>query len=472
MPNNPNMKHFSLVFLLLPFLTSGQVRMSELISKRGLFYEMAGKSPYSGQAFTLAANGDTQTIVSYKDGLLDGPIKSWYAKDHIQIEGSLEKGDKTGSWKLYYPSGKIKKQTTYSHNVENGEETFWFENGKMEKTGSYTEGKLNGKYTWYYDNGQKSQEGFLVDGVEDSTWNEWYDNGKQKMTGHFTDRVKNGDWTFWDEQGNVSSKKNYQHGLVITDKDNLDTYLEKMQYYIGKKNFKEALKNIDGAEATLTSKSDTSAMYMSLEVYRSKCYSYAFHYRQAEKILLETIGLTPAQIQIIQNSHLDKTPAKINQVIGEINQKDQTAFKTTNHIALALCYNMLGDSVNLQKEQQISMLKGGMKDYVINISLELYRLAGSRVDNYLALLDINAKIAKEGASEKLELQKVQYLIGNEKFEEAQKIVDRYLNKDPKNVTALLSKAALENAFGNVDKMRLYEDKAQAVDPNALNGGQE
>lgn len=462
------MKYVFFLSFFLPLLSAGQVKMKELITKRGLSYEMAGRTPYTGKAYSTFPNGDTQTVVTYKDGVLDGEVTGWFSKDHKQLEGFIEKGQKSGIWKLYFESGKLRKQTAYSHNVEDGEETFWFENGHVEKKGTYSEGKLSGKYTWYYENGQKKQEGFFAAGDQDSTWSEWYENGKQKMTGHYSNLVKNGEWTFWDEQGNITTQKNYQQGLVVVAKDNLDTYLEKMEYYLAKRNYKEALKNVEAAEATLTTKTDTSQLYMSLEVYRSKCYTYSFHYRQGEKILLDDLGLTPAQVQTIQNSHLDKSPAKFNQLINEINQKDQAGFKATNHIALALCYNILGDSVNFQQQQQVSMVKGGLKDYIVNISLELYKLVGERTDNYNALQNINARIAKEGATERLEMEKVQYLIGNEKFEEAQKIVDKYLQKDAKNVTVLLSKAALETANGNFDKTKIYEDKARAIDPNALN----
>lgn len=461
------MKYLLLLSFLLPILASGQVKMNELITKRGLTYDMGSRDPLSGQAYTLFPNGDTQTVVTYKDGLLDGAVVSWYAKDQKQVEGVLDKGQKTGVWKLYFESGKIKKQTTYSNNVEDGEETFWFENGNIEKKGTYSEGKLNGKYAWYYENGQKKQEGFFLAGVEDSTWSDWYETGKQKMIGHLSNHERNGDWTYWDSLGNITAKKNYQHGLVIVAKDDFDTYVEKMEYYVGKKNYKEALKNVEAAEATLTTKTDTSGIYMNLLVYHSKCYSLFSHNRQAEKVLLDALGLTPVQVQVIQNSHLDKSPAKVNQLISEINQKEQNGFKATNHIVLALCYNILGDSVNFQQQQQIAMLKGGMKDYIINISLQLYKLAGARSDNYLALQDVDSRITKEGATEKLELEKAQYLISNEKFEEAQKIIDKYLQKDAKNVIVLLLKADLETALGNVDKIKLYEDKALAIDPNAL-----
>ncbi len=75
-------------------------------------------------------------------------------------------------------------------------------------------------------------------------------------------------------------------------------------------------------------------------------------------------------------------------------------------------------------------------------------------------------------TEKLELEKARYLIGNEKFEEAQKIIDKYLHKDAKNVTVLLLSADLETALGNVDKTKLYEDKALAIDPGALSSTKE
>jgi antitoxin component YwqK of YwqJK toxin-antitoxin module len=437
------MRYLTLLSFLLPILASGQVKMNELITKRGLAYQMAERVPFNGKAYSYFANGDTQTVVTYKDGVIEGEFVSWYAKDRKQVEGLFDKGQKTGVWKLYFESGKIKRQTTYLNNVEDGEETFWFENG------------------------QKQQEGFYSGGSQDSTWSEWYETGKPKMVGHLTNFERNGDWTYWDEQGNITVKKNYQHGLVIVSKDNFDTYVEKMEYYLGKKNYKEALKNVEAAEATLTAKTDTSEIFMNLVVYHSKCYSLFSHNREGEKVLLDALGLTPLQVQVIQNSHLDKSPAKINQLISEIDQKEQSGFRATNHIALALCYNILGDSVNFQQQQQIAMLKGGMKDYIINISLQLYKLAEARSDNYQALQDVDGRIKKEGATEKLELEKAKYLVKNERFEEAQKIIDRYLQKDTKNVALLLLKADLETALGNVDKIKLYEDKALAIDPNAL-----
>src|SRR5436305_12349618 len=106
------MKYLLFLSSLLPILASGQAKMNELITKHGLAYEMAGRTPFTGRAYSYFPNGDTQTVVTYKEGIPDGEVVSWYAKDLKQVEGLLDNGQKVGIWKLYFESGKIKKQTT------------------------------------------------------------------------------------------------------------------------------------------------------------------------------------------------------------------------------------------------------------------------------------------------------------------------------------------------------------------------
>lgn len=461
------MKYFITLSFLIPFLVIGQVNLSSLVKKNGLSYEKEATAPFTGKAFAYFPDGAVQTSLEFKDGLPNGEIISWAKKDVKQVEGFLDNGKRAGTWKLYYGNGKLKKQSTYKNDTENGEEIFWFENGNVQKKGIYVNGKLNGKYEWYFENGQKQQEGFFVMGKEDGDWKEWFENGKQKMMGHFTNFEKNGNWTWWNEKGEITTSKNYTAGLVSVDKDNFDTYLEKMEYYISKKNYKESLKNVELAEATVKDKTEGNSIFMGLAVYHSKCYSFFHHYNQGEKVLLNAIGLTEDQSKIIQGSHLASSPGKIQGLIKEITDKDNAEFRIGNHIALALCYNVVGDTVSLQKEQQLMMEKGQMQDWIINISMELYKFASQREGYHAALIIINEHLMPAGKTEKLELDKAYYLIRTEKFEEANAIVDRYLNANDKNVTALLLKADIEMAYGNVDKMKIYENKAIAIDPKAL-----
>jgi antitoxin component YwqK of YwqJK toxin-antitoxin module len=461
------MRYFISLSFLIPSLIFGQVKLDNLTKRNGLSYEKGATVPFTGKAFAYFTSGAVQTILEYKDGIPNGEIKSWSKKDVRQVEGFVANGKKTGTWKLYYESGKLKKQSVYQNDTENGEEIFWYENGNLQKKGSYLNGKLNGKYEWYFETGQKKQEGFFLNGRADSTWSEWHENGQQKMVGYFTNFEKNGNWTWWNEKGIIVTSKNYTNGLVNIEKDNFDTYLEKMEFFLAKRNYKESLKNVELAEATIADKSESNSIFMGLEVYHSKCYSYFSHFKQGEKVLLDAIGLTNNQSQIIQTSHLEKSPEKLKQVIKEIAGKDKSKFQISNHIAMALCYNLLGDTVSLEKEQQLMMEKGEMQDWIIKISMELYKLAGERFNNYYSMEYVIEQIKKEGLTEKLELDKALYLIRTEKFEEAQTIVDKYLNTNDKNLTALLLKADIEMAYGNVDKMKIYEDKAIAIDPKAF-----
>ena len=102
------MKQIIFIFFLIPTLTFGQVKMESLIRKNGLAFEQGASTPFTGKAFDYFQNGGTKTILEYKDGLPNGEIKSWYSKDIKQAEGFVEKGQRTGTWKLYYESGKLK----------------------------------------------------------------------------------------------------------------------------------------------------------------------------------------------------------------------------------------------------------------------------------------------------------------------------------------------------------------------------
>ncbi len=461
------MKYFIVLALVVPTLTFGQVKLEDLIKRNGLSYEAGATNPFTGKAYAYFPDGSVQTMLEYKDGLPDGEIKSWSKKDVKQAEGFVAEGKRTGTWKLYFENGTLKKQATYQNDKENGEEIFWFANGNLEKKGNYVDGKLNGKYEWYFENGQKKQEGFFVNGREDSTWNEWFENGRKKMVGHFSNFEKNGNWTWWNENGNITTSKNYVNGLVTVDNESLDIYLERMEFFLERRNYKESLKSAELAESTIEDKTEKNPIFMGVARYHSKCYSVFSHYKQAEKILLEAIGLNDEQCQIIQTSHLDQGSEKIKQLIRQIGKDKKPGFEIGKHIALALCYNILGDSISTRKEQQIMMEKGEMQDWIINISLELYNLAVERLNNYRILGEITRIIKEQGVTEKLELDQAQYLIRAEKFEEAQTIVDRYLSNDEKNLSALLLKADLEMAYGNVDKMKVYEDKAKAIDPDAF-----
>lgn len=466
------MKHLFLIVFFIPVFGFSQTRLDDLSRKNGLAYAKGATTPFSGKAVAHFPNGDVQTSVDYKEGLPDGEIKSWYKKDALQVEGYMQKGKRSGTWKLYHENGKLKKQTAYNDDIQEGPETFWLDNGTLQKNGTYVNGKLEGKYEWFYDNGKKKQEGHFLKGEEDGAWQDWYEDGTQKMKGQFLNGEKNGTWTWWDKTGKVTTIKIYQEGLLLVDKDNLESYLEKMEYYMRKKDFRQAVKYVELAKATQTDQTENNPAAMNLLLIHSKCYSGVYHLKQGERVLLKGIGLSDQQANVIQEAHLAKSPDMLKGLITELQQKQKADSAIGNHIALSLCYNLLGDSVNLQQQQQLAMKKNGVQDWIYRISLELYRLATDRFESYAALQGVNKAISQEGATEKHELSKAFYLLKNEQFEEARLIGEKYLKQNDKNLSAILILADIEMAMGNIEQMKMYENKALAIAPEVKTGSKE
>ena len=95
------MKQFLYTLLLIyPSIIFGQVSLDKLERKNGLAYEQGASNPFTGKAFEYFPNGGIKTILEYKNGIPDGEIKSWYSKDVKQAEGYIDKGQRTGTWKL------------------------------------------------------------------------------------------------------------------------------------------------------------------------------------------------------------------------------------------------------------------------------------------------------------------------------------------------------------------------------------
>ena len=76
------------------------------IEKRddGLWYRKTVETPYSGGAFTLHSNGKKKSEAIFKDGLLDGVMRGWYANDQKGTEINYKNGKIHGLallWQIY-----------------------------------------------------------------------------------------------------------------------------------------------------------------------------------------------------------------------------------------------------------------------------------------------------------------------------------------------------------------------------------
>ncbi|HKX86428.1 MAG TPA: toxin-antitoxin system YwqK family antitoxin, partial [Flavobacterium sp.] len=367
-------KQLLFFYLLFPFIMFGQqIDAKKTEERNGLIYEIGKTKPFTGQSITYNENGKKQSSTEYKEGKINGKIEGWYASGTKQFDGQLINGQKSGVWIAWYENGKKIRQGEFVNNKEEGEYTWWFENGNINKNGIYHNGIADGKWEWYYENGQKMQEGILRGDTNDGTWKDWHENGKQKMIGTFKNGVKDGDWTWWDEKGNVTTHKKYKEGTLLEGKDDVTSYVEKMESALNKKDFKSALNNIEKAIGTQTDKTENNAVYMGLVVYHSKVYSMFQRIDEAETVLLKATGVPDADIATIVKTNYPPAVVELKSLANKISNYADIKTKVAPHITLAYLHNILGDTIKLNQEQQLMMERSNSSDWVIQISMELYK---------------------------------------------------------------------------------------------------
>lgn len=463
------MKIYQLILcLFFPFILAGQpIDAKKLEQKNGLAYEVNQDKPFTGQAIAYYSNGKKQNSIEYKDGKIHGKIEGWHSNGNKQVEGQIVNGQKTGVWTAWYENGNKIRQGAFENSKEEGEYTWWFENGQISKKGTYHVGIADGKWEWYYENGQKKQEGTLRGETNDGIWKDWYENGKQKMIGAFKNGVQDGQWTWWDENGNIKAKKMYKDGELIDGKDDIDSCITKMKYSLNQKDFKSALSNIENAIALVDDKSEGNKLYMSLVGYHASVYFDFLHIDAAEAILLKATGIPDNIVEAIVKTNYPRAINELNGLIKTINNYPETKTKVAPHIALAYLYNIIGDTIKMYAEQQFMMEQSDNSDWVIQISLALYKIRGLKENTYSEIQFLKEQISKEGETRENQLQLASRLLIIGLFKESGLISDRYLEKASRDIDFLFVKYNIEMAMGNLEKMRDYEKKILAINPKAF-----
>ncbi len=154
--------------VLLPAVLActGQVQVSDLKERDGIWYVSDPSDPFTGEAVAWHDNGQPMTRKPFVDGKVDGV------------------------W------------------------TEWNEDGGKRYEASWKEGKQHGPSTWWYDDGQmKKQEEYAMD-VPNGVHREWYENGQMKSQRPFIDGDPDGTWLFWTDQGRVDRKEVYKDGVL------------------------------------------------------------------------------------------------------------------------------------------------------------------------------------------------------------------------------------------------------------------
>jgi len=206
-----------------------------LIDRNGLFYEVNGQKPYTGDVFELYKDGSRKYTGLIKGGKR---VKTWtyWTEDGVEYSGiviiykrvsvdytfqipqynfvdKIESMNLTdGQYIILSEKGKLLS----SFSIKNGKKdkffTSWYDNGQKWKEGTYKDGKQDGLWTGLYDNGQKEWEETYKDGLWDGLRTFWYDNGRKNFEETWKGGYLDGLLTQWYENGDILLNVTYKEG--------------------------------------------------------------------------------------------------------------------------------------------------------------------------------------------------------------------------------------------------------------------
>jgi antitoxin component YwqK of YwqJK toxin-antitoxin module len=439
-----------------------------LEQRDGVSYRIGSQVPFTGKADRMDSTTGTRMEIEYRNGMPEGLMRSWYPNGQLQVEGTLHGQTREGTWKAWHENGKLLREGTFQDGKEEGRFSWYFEDGRLSKQGDYHAGKENGRWTWYHENGRKMQEGTLLDGVETGVWKEWYPNGKPKMSGSLTDGKKEGQWTWWDEDGN-KTVKTYSQDRLADSSDGVDLHVERMGECLKERDRNGALAQLDSALVATMDRTEGNPEFMWLAIFRSRVFEMFNDVEQAQTVLLRSSGISAPDVATIVQAHDSTSFPALHQLAGRMERELRTDAHIAPHVALALVHNILQDSVSMRKHQQWMMdhAPEDAKDWILRMSLDLYRQQANKVKAYRALAEARQQAAAPDADRSDSLYLAAGLIDLARFKEALPITEAYLQRDSTDLDFTILRLNIAMGMGDMDSMRRYRDAALRLDPHAL-----
>ena len=114
-------------------------------------------------------NGQIQEEKTYNNGVLDGPFKFYNLDGKIEEEGTMKSDKIYGYYKQYeYLNGdnydKLSFEITLKNGIPNGPSKSYYENGQIQEEGTFKDDKKNGLWKSYHENGKVKLEEIYKDG--------------------------------------------------------------------------------------------------------------------------------------------------------------------------------------------------------------------------------------------------------------------------------------------------------------------
>lgn len=110
---------------------------------------------YNGFLYQLSPNGkDTLSIEGFKNGLLSGISKKWFANGQLMEERYFLNGKKNGQQTAYWQNGLKRFEFIAKNDAYEGELKEWGNTGYLYHVGHYVNGQEEGAQKMWYENGK------------------------------------------------------------------------------------------------------------------------------------------------------------------------------------------------------------------------------------------------------------------------------------------------------------------------------
>lgn len=167
--------------------------------------------------------------ISYKHGLLEGPVIHYDSLGRKTWTQQYKRGQKHGREVYFYPDGTVMISQTNRNGNVHGQSITYHPNGRVEWTKSYRDGKLhgerilrdstgalvNGEYISFYpfDRGQYTVTCF--NGRPQGKVVATLKGGQVGFTGNYTDGYPDGEFIFFSPDGTIWRKEFYEKGKFV-----------------------------------------------------------------------------------------------------------------------------------------------------------------------------------------------------------------------------------------------------------------
>jgi antitoxin component YwqK of YwqJK toxin-antitoxin module len=122
-----------------------------LSTKRGI--TSIKNIPVTGVVFSLNSEGDTVSVIGYRDGRLHGTEKRYHRNGHLKSIRFNTNGQKIGEHKGWHENGQQSFLYHFKDDLFEGNQLEWLENGQLYSDMNYHQGHESGRQRMWYADG-------------------------------------------------------------------------------------------------------------------------------------------------------------------------------------------------------------------------------------------------------------------------------------------------------------------------------